>query len=286
MTKSIHFILPSGGVRGSFQGGFLYELFTHYSEHFSVHRVDGTSVGALNGIAVTCKKFDLLRSMWLEISNIRDFFSTWSSIPVIGTIKNYIDGFYNNGLYNSSELRSKMDMHLKETVRVMPTQFLERFSCCVMNVSKARSEFIKGDHPDILDYVMASASPWILCNPKTIHGDVYTDGAVLDSYPLEFVDDSTADLIIIVGFDQETIQYKGGNTRHLLYFLASLLDITKLHSYNTLRVKQLIRDGKCIPITTTMKTSMVDFSQENIQEGFCQGQKMAHLFFKTYLQQP
>ncbi len=283
MVKTIHFILPSGGVRGCFQAGFLYELFTHYSEHFTVERVDGTSVGAINGIAVICNRIDLLKSIWLEISTIHDFFSSWSRIPIIGTLKNLYDGFYKNGLYNSNELRTKLVHNLSEAIKSLPSATLDKYSCCVTNVTQAKSEYIKGTHPQIFDFILASASPWILCNPKEINENVYTDGAILDAYPLQYVHETKADLTVIVGFDQESLHLEAPNTSHMLYFLARLLDICRLHSYNTVKLKQLLRTRTCIPITNTMKISMVDFSQDNIREGFEHGQRMAHLFYRTYL---
>lgn len=48
----IHFILPAGGVRGAFQAGFIYRLFSKYRDTFIMQRIDGSSVGALNGFAI------------------------------------------------------------------------------------------------------------------------------------------------------------------------------------------------------------------------------------------
>ena len=49
---NIHFILPAGGVRGAFQAGFLHQLFTNYEDKFNIARIDGTSVGSINGFAI------------------------------------------------------------------------------------------------------------------------------------------------------------------------------------------------------------------------------------------
>ena len=49
--KKIHFILPGGGVRGSFQAGFLYQLYTNYSNLYLTYHVDGVSIGSINGLA-------------------------------------------------------------------------------------------------------------------------------------------------------------------------------------------------------------------------------------------
>ena len=63
MVKTIHFILPGGGVRGSFQAGFLYELFTKHKEAFEIYKIDGTSVGSINGIASLLGEFDVKAQM-------------------------------------------------------------------------------------------------------------------------------------------------------------------------------------------------------------------------------
>ena len=70
MVKTIHFILPGGGVRGSFQAGFLYELFTKHKDAFEIYKIDGTSVGSINGIASLLGEFDVLKDTWLNIKNI------------------------------------------------------------------------------------------------------------------------------------------------------------------------------------------------------------------------
>ena len=57
----IHFILP-GGLRGAFQAGFMFNLFNLYNDHFEIARIDGTSVGALNGFAIINKKYENLKN--------------------------------------------------------------------------------------------------------------------------------------------------------------------------------------------------------------------------------
>ena len=235
MTKSIHFILPGGGVRGSFQAGFLYELFTKYKDQFTIFRIDGTSVGSINGLATILNEFEVLKKTWLEIESINDFFENWSNTPLIGSLYNMYYGFYNSGLYNSSLLQNKLSENLTKSLEITNKEDLSKFSCTVTNVHKARIEYINGTHKDIIKYVTASASPWIVCNPCTIDEHCYTDGGVLETYPTKNIKDSDADLIIIVGFDQEVVKFTKPDCSNLLFFLATLLDIAR---YNNLNVKQ------------------------------------------------
>ena len=71
--KTIHFILPGGGVRGSFQAGFIYQLRKKYSEYYDIYRIDGTSVGALNGMALILEDPEDIKKLWLSINSIEYF---------------------------------------------------------------------------------------------------------------------------------------------------------------------------------------------------------------------
>ena len=66
----IHFILPGGGVRGAFQAGFLYTLCKNYSGKFEIARIDGTSVGSINGFAIMNNDLDKLKETWENITNV------------------------------------------------------------------------------------------------------------------------------------------------------------------------------------------------------------------------
>ena len=92
MVKSIHFILPAGGVRGSFQAGFLYELFTKHRDSFEIYKIDGTSVGSINGIATLLGQYEVLKNTWLTIKDINDFFGNWCKTPLISKISNLYYG--------------------------------------------------------------------------------------------------------------------------------------------------------------------------------------------------
>jgi len=281
--KSIHFILPAGGVRGSFQAGFMYELFTKYRKWFTVYRIDGTSVGSINGITSLCGEFEVLKELWCSMKNINDFFSKWSTVPVIGKLKSLFHGFYNNGVYNNKLLNTKLKTNLTNHISTMGKADLDKFACVVTDVDNGNSRYIFGSDPHILEYITASASPWIISNPKTIDGVLYTDGALLETYPIKNVNPKKVDHVVIVGFDQEIVQFEKPDTSNMLYYLAALLDISRFHSENSLRIKELVKSGKCIPITNMMTAVMDNFNQETIVEGFEQGQRMATLFYKTYL---
>ena len=51
-----------------------------------------------------------------------------------------------------------------------------------------------------------------------INNKIYTDGSLLETYPIKYVDNSGADLVIIVGFDQEVVNFEKPNCTNLIYF--------------------------------------------------------------------
>ena len=45
---------------------------------------------------------------------------------------------------------------------------LDKFTCCVYNVTNEQVEYINGNHPLIEDYIIASSALWIVYPPRTI----------------------------------------------------------------------------------------------------------------------
>lgn len=283
MKKKIHFILPGGGIRGSFQAGFLYTLFKNYEEYFVIQRIDGTSVGSVNGFATILGEIDALKNIWYNIHSINDFFGTWSDNPVIGRLLNLYRGFYNNGVYNNNRLKDLLHTNLDNCYKDISQEHLSKYSCVVTNMNNARIEYISGTHPKIFDYVTASAAPWIITNPLEIDDELYTDGCLLETYPLKYINDCMADLTVIVGFDQEHINFIKPNCDNMFTYLATLIDIARFNSTNNIETIKLIKESKCIPIVNTMKILITDFTNEDVIEGFNHGCDSAHQFAKTYL---
>lgn len=280
MVKTIHFILPGGGVRGSFQAGFLYELFTKYKNSFEIYRIDGTSVGSINGITTLLGEYEVLKNNWLNINNINDFFGNWSNTSFI----NIYYGFYKNGIYDHTTLKNKLIDNLEKKKNNTNKEILDKFSCPVIDVLEAKLEYINGSNSNIFEFVTASASPWVLSNPIEINNKIYTDGSLLETYPIKYVDNSGADLVIIVGFDQEVVNFEKPNCTNLIYFLVTLIDIARFNSINSKKIVEYIEKGICIPIINPMTCLFTDFTPETIHIGFEQGRDSAEQFYKTYLQ--
>lgn len=278
----IHFILPGGGVRGAFQAGFLYRLFTRHKNEFDICRIDGTSVGSINGFSIMNEKYENLREIWYSINSINDLFDNWAN-RYLGNWFSKYRGFYKNGLYCNKKLNNILYSRLKESWDSFSDSYKKKFSCVVVNVDSAECKYISGDNKKIIDYVTASASPWIVSNPMKIDNTYFTDGCLLETYPIKYIDKCNADLTVIVGYDQEHIRFNKSNNDNLFEYLATLIDISRFNSENCLEIKNFIENESIVTISNPMKISFLDFNHTSIKIGFEQGEEFADSFYKAYI---
>ena len=278
LYPKIHFILPAGGVRGAFQGGFLYRMFASYKDKFDIARIDGSSVGAINGFCVVTNNVAKLYEQWHSCDSINNFYDKRNQSYVIGDILSAYQGFYECGLYTSTSLHTKM-RDMKQNC----TNITNKFSCIVTNMETARSEYITGDNEDIAAYITASASPWIATSPSVINGVQYTDGGLLETYPIQYVHKCNADLTIIVGHDKQWEEYVPEPKKNILEFAQSLITIARFNNKNTEELLKLIKEPDIITIQNTMNLNPIDFNPEQISLGFDEGTAAADLFYDTYV---
>lgn len=289
IKKKVHIILPGGGVKGGFQAGFLYHLFRKYGHLIEIVGIDGCSVGAVNGLALLSGNIEILKDNWFSIENINDLFSPWSSKPIIGNLLNIYHAFYGMGLYNNQKLLERLQKYTSHILPKLTKSYLQKYNCVVVNVNKGSTEYIGGTHPLIYQFITASASPWIISNPMLINDNYYTDGSILDTYPLHNVEDLEADYHIVVGCDQSHIQefeVKNTDFKNIGEYLSVLIDIMRYNSKNNDKIKDFLTKPskkKIIPIMNTMKISLASFNPASIREGFTQGELSAEDFASIYI---
>ena len=278
----IHFILPGGGVRGAFQAGFLCRLFEEYSDSFELVKADGTSIGALNAVAICSKQPQVLKEIWYSINGINDIFDNWSKL---GRPISYYYGFYKNGLFSNKKVQDLLKHYIEPVWFNMTEDQQKKYSCTVVNVQTAETKYVLGTHPDILKYIAASSSPWIVSNPVEIDGSLYTDGGLLETYPIKNINSLEADMTVILGYDQEHFHFQANDNNNLLEYLANLIDIARFNSVNTELVRSFIKNRKedVICLSNPMRVTFADFNKETIDEGFRQGEDFADAFYSTYL---
>ena len=276
---SIHFILPGGGVKCCFQAGFLYHLFTYFPNKFTTFQVDGCSVGALNGYALCGGNIEQLKTIWNQIECRNDIFQYQSIIPIWNSLKTIYKAFYQSGVYHNNLKKIINDYEQKEKNN------LKKFNCVCTNIQTGLSEYKNGENEKIRQYVYASSNPWIVASPVKIEDDIYTDGALLETYPIRYIEESKADLIVIVGYDEEHFEKSEfENNDNMILYLSRLIDICRNTNINLEKTKEIIKSENIVLIDSPMKVDVLCFEKEIIKEGFNLGMEMAAKFVINYLQ--
>lgn len=272
----IHFILPAGGVKGCFQFGFMYALKKNFSHLFDLYQIDGTSVGALNGYAFITDHEDYMRDVWFSLSDRSDLFNSWN-IPLINKLIVGYNALYSYGIYYSDRLKSFITKNRETANR----ENLHKFRCTVCNLHTGESEYVYGTNEKIEDYVLASGSPWIITSPVVIDNASYIDGGLLETYPIQDLENTEADIIVIVGYDSSHDYISNGIGGNMLEYLAHIIDIMRYQRHQDTKVTlENIKNMKNVHfIPTTVHTSnFLDFDPEIIRRGYEDGVLAAKQF--------
>ena len=277
--KTIHFILPGGGVRGSFQAGFIYQLRKGYNDLFDINRIDGTSVGALNGMALLLENPDDIKRLWFSIKSIETIFNPWGQKPIWARMKMAYHGFYNKSVYQNDGLREIVYSNFSN----IKTEDLEKYNCVVSNIYTGEYEYKNGTCDSIKDYIIASASPWIVAPPMEIDNHLYVDGGLLQTYPTEYIPQSGADIKLLVGLDSTHTNKIGMAGQNMLTYLARLIDISRLNHSNIRKLNDTLEKYNVISVENPLDYPFLEFSNERIIQGFDLGIEAADKFAKEYL---
>jgi len=252
-------MLPGGGVNGAFQAGFIYKLMLDYREYYDFVRVDGISVGALNGICCLLENPEMIRSIWYNIEH-RDY--------IFNSHDSYYNMWNNGSIFNSDGLRKIV----YEYSNFIDRNLLERFNCVVHKYSNGSYEYINGNESDILDFVISSASPPIISKSSKIGDDWYSDGCIDQVYPVNFVNDNN-DINLLLGYYDQNNYYLFNIYKYLKPCVQENVDNTD----------RLIDSGYIYPVVNPCQYSLIDFNRENIDFGFTQGMKKCDIFAKEML---
>lgn len=272
----IHFILPGGGVKGCFQAGFIYRLYKSYSEYFELYQIDGCSVGALNGLGVASGNIEQLKDIWTNISCSTDIFSPLSKVPFINGIVTAYSVFYKNGVY-----KNKLQ-DIVEKYKIQKKNYMDKFNCVVSNIRTGIFQYINGLNPKIKKYVTASGTPWIISSPVEINGEIYTDGGLLQLYPIEYIDDSKADIKLIIGYDDAHFYKYSNEGDNILYYLARIIDICRTNNQNMKYAKKIIKKNDVVIVDNPIKVDFLRFEPKIIKDGFKLGETSAVKFAIRY----
>lgn len=171
--RTVAFVLGGGGHLGANEVGMLHALL---ERGITPDLIVGTSVGALNGVAVAAdpslESVARLRAAWLDLGKERVFAS-----PFGGAANLVRKGTH---LHSNRNLRALIERLLEverfEDLRVP-------FQCVAASVERAAEHwFAEGP---IVPAILASAAVPGLLPPVQIDGEHYLDGGLVNSIPIE-----------------------------------------------------------------------------------------------------
>ncbi len=171
--RTIGFVLGGGGHLGANEVGMLHALL---ERDITPDLIVGTSVGALNGVAVaaepTLETVEELRKAWLALGKERVFASPF------GGAGNLVRK--GNHLHSNANLKALIERLLKvdrfEDLAVP-------FQCVAAGVERAAEHWFS--QGPIVPAILASAAVPGLLPPVEIDGEHFVDGGLVNSIPIE-----------------------------------------------------------------------------------------------------
>ena len=277
----IHFFLPIGSYKGSYQAGFLYRLFKKYKDYFEIYQVDGTSVGALNGYGIF-GDIENLRNIWFSIKSGSDIFPPSSDMYIGKEIVALFKSINSLGYSTNKKLKNIIEPN---------NHITEKLNISVVDLDKGECLYINCLNKNFKEYLLASCSPWLLVPPTKIDGVNYTDGGLLDRFAIKNLKDSKADIKLLIGYDKSYENPKYSNGNNLLTYATNLIEIASIKTINKDIdiIKELEEANKMIVINYNCSEELEILNvsknlQNAIRESFENGEKEADIFAKKYLE--
>ena len=290
--KKIHFILPGGGVRGSFQAGFLYRLENKHSHLYSIYHIDGTSIGSINGFAFINKKTELMKEFWFNIQSPESIItpisdtgtdSYTSYIPFYSDCIKLYNSVWGNSVFSLKVLHDRIHQIKIPKYGSKKRELLDKYHCTVSNIDTGELYYVSGKDHNIKTFICASSSLWIVSEPKQIGDCRYIDGGLLENYPTKCIKHSKADLIVLVGYDKDAPFKKLKKNPNMLRYLGRLIDMVRMRVSK--KSIQRCKNYNVIMIPNKFKNvGAMKLYPEIISKGFADGEIAADDFATKYLE--
>lgn len=184
--KKTALVLSGGGSRGAYQVGVWQAL---RELGIPIHLVAGTSVGAINGAAVSQGAFSEATDLWrnLDTTGVFDF-----------------SRVFQKGGASYTDLKKVLQSHLREeSIRASAIDY----GLVTVEIDKKdgfEAKYLwREDIPQgqLVDYILASASCFPAVTPYEIGGESFIDGGYRDNLPIGMALDRGADTIIAVNLN-------------------------------------------------------------------------------------
>lgn len=182
MKQKIRLILTGGGVKGSFQAGFIHSLLS--SNKFEIDTIYATSVGALLAPLVVNNKIADIDKITHSLSNIYDIVEDWPwyffpklFAPLLTMFK--------MGRYKSVKIVDRLWNSLSPE-----EQDTAASKCRVVawDITNRRPRVFGGkDSMDLYHGIKASCALWLLVPPYKHNRTLYCDGGAGEVFPIEYI---------------------------------------------------------------------------------------------------
>lgn len=172
-------ILSGGGAYGAFQVGVVKRL-AELGRRWDA--VVGVSVGAVNGLQVAMyppiRALDAARELeqfWFNIQGNQTLYRHWT-IPIL-------EGLFGKGsIYDTAPLEAYLRARFKPTLLASSGVKLRMGAT---NLRTGQLQFGDEKAPDVVKWVMASAAFPAAFPPVRLNGDLWVDGGIRDTAPIQ-----------------------------------------------------------------------------------------------------
>lgn len=168
----VRLILPGGGVKGSFQLGFIKSL--QDSKSFEVDHVYGTSVGGLLAPFAIDNNISKMISIFDSIKSIYDIVNKWPWY--INLLPMSIRVLWKMGAYKSMKLADTVIQNLSTNNSYQ--------KCSVVSWDILKKEEIWFTGEQIRDGLKATCNLWLLVPPLKMNDTVFVDGGATQLVPI------------------------------------------------------------------------------------------------------
>jgi predicted acylesterase/phospholipase RssA len=279
--EKIVLVLPGGGVKGSFQAGFLHELIKQ--DKYEIEMIYASSIGSILAPLVANRRLDVLKDVFYEVGSFDEVFDEWPWYYFPWILRGLMPLFFKMGMYKKH--------HIVDIVWNKLSDKEKRIACdksrvTAWNIMTKEQDWFGGDDCETSDFykgMVASTALWLLVPPVEHKGSYYMDGGSCVFYPIEpLMKNKTNHRVIFLDTSIRTIEPPKklpSNALELMYILHdSSLDIVA--KMQETRLKEVYGDQLImVRPEYDIFVSSTEFNKAKIEQNFEMGrQKYFQLF--------
>lgn len=188
MKQKIRLILTGGGVKGSFQAGFIHSLLS--SNKFEIDTIYSTSVGALLAPLVANNKLNEIEKLTESITNIYDVVEDWPWY-LLPKIFAPLLTMFKMGRYKSIKIIDNIWNSLSQEEQKTA---VSKCRVVAWDINNRRPRVFGGiDSNDLYHGIKASCALWLLVPPYRHNNTLYCDGGAGEVFPIEYIQQESND---------------------------------------------------------------------------------------------